>query len=481
MKAAQLSLILSICLIAFSCGAGDNPHNPTIDGFHGIWYADMVEDSEYGYVYYSGGMGTYTAKHIPLAYYAPEVDKTFFCYGGTDGKSDGLLQMAAWYDHKRGVASRPTIVVDKHTEDAHDNAALMLDGDGYVWIFAASHGQARPSQIYRSEEPYSTAAFKPVYEGNFSYPQPWYIPGRGFLFLHTRYIDGRHLYVMTSPDGYTWSEPRPLSLIEQGQYQISWSTGEKVCTAFNMHPDAGAGNWDDPEKAGANHTKSGANSRSNLYYMETTDMGETWRTASGETLAIPIPNRDNPALVHNYLHEGLLVYVKDMAFDSDGHPVILYVTSRGPESGPENAPRTWHTAAWDGREWRIGEITTSDNNYDMGSLYIGENGEWSVIAPTIDGPQAYNSGGEVALWESEDRGDTWRTKALTRVSEYNHSYVRKPVNADDGFYAFWVDGHGRIPSPSRLFFYDRRNDRVYRLPEHMKGDTAPPDLMTGEE
>lgn len=463
------------------CSAGENPRNPTVDGFHGIWYADMVEDEEYGYVYYSGGMGTYTSKHVPMAYYAPEANRTFFCYGGTDSQSSGLLQMAAYFDHTKGFVSRPTIVVDKRTGDAHDNASLMLDGDGHVWVFAASHGQTRPSHIYRSVKPYSTEAFESVYEGNFSYPQPWHIPGRGFLFLHTRYIDGRHLYIMTSPDGYTWSEPRPLSQIEQGQYQVSWRIGERIGTAFNMHPDADSGNWDNPEQAGANHAKSGANRRSNLYYMETADMGDTWTTASGDTQAIPLVSRGNPALVHDYLSEELLVYVKDIAFDKRGYPVILYVTSRGPESGPENGPRTWHTAAWDGSEWRIGDITSSDNNYDMGSLYIGENGEWTVIAPTTGGPQAYNSGGEVVLWRSTDRGNTWRDHALTGGSVYNHSYVRKPVNAHDGFFAFWADGHGRVPSPSRLYFYDRQSDTVYRLPAHMTGKTARPIVVKGEE
>ena len=48
------------------------------DGYRGIWYFNQPSDDEYRYKY-SGGLGTYCAKHIPLAYYAKEVDKTFFC------------------------------------------------------------------------------------------------------------------------------------------------------------------------------------------------------------------------------------------------------------------------------------------------------------------------------------------------------------------------------------------------------------------
>src|SRR5690625_7842004 len=48
-------------------------------GYQGIWFT-LGQFSEYGDKY-SGGLGTYTANHIPLAIYAEEVDKTFFVYG----------------------------------------------------------------------------------------------------------------------------------------------------------------------------------------------------------------------------------------------------------------------------------------------------------------------------------------------------------------------------------------------------------------
>ena len=48
------------------------------NGYHGIWYYNGLTGDEYVYKY-SGGLGTYCAKHIPLAYYAPAAGKTFFC------------------------------------------------------------------------------------------------------------------------------------------------------------------------------------------------------------------------------------------------------------------------------------------------------------------------------------------------------------------------------------------------------------------
>jgi len=63
-------------------------------GYRGIWYANQPQEDEYVYKY-SGGLGTYCAKHGPMAIYAAEVHKTFFCYGGTDEENSTLLHMVS--------------------------------------------------------------------------------------------------------------------------------------------------------------------------------------------------------------------------------------------------------------------------------------------------------------------------------------------------------------------------------------------------
>ncbi|MDH3584276.1 MAG: hypothetical protein OER86_08680, partial [Phycisphaerae bacterium] len=88
---------------------------------------------------------------------------------------------------------------------------------------------------------------------------------------------------------------------------------------------------------------------------------------------------------------------------------------------------------------------------------------------TETGPQPYNPGGEMALWESRDTGETWKKlKRLTWNSERNHTYARAPVNAHPDFYALWADGHGRKPSESNLYFCNRAGD-VFLLPRQMPG------------
>lgn len=442
------------------------------DGYRGIWYFNKNLKTEYRYKY-SGGMATYPYQHAPIAIYSPEVHKTFFVYGGTTARHAGdkqeLLHMVSFYDHRTGTVPRPRVLLNKRTEDAHDNPTLQIDSQGHLWVFSSSHGTARPSYLHKSKRPWSIDEFERVAVTNFSYTQPWYIPGEGFLFLHTRYGGGRAmgnsaarcLFWMTSRDGVIWDEPRMLAGIEMGDYQVSWIRGSLIGTAFDHHPS----------RLGLDH-------RANVYYAETSDFGRTWRTASGEPLRTPLDSAQNPALVWDTRSEGLLAYMKDVAFDGAGRPVILFSTSRGADPGPQNGPHQWYTARWTGKEWVRHPFAISDNNYDHGSLYIEADGVWRIIAPTDAGPQPYNPGDEMVLWTSHDEGKSWkRVKQLTHGSSHNHTFARRPLNAHPSFYALWADGHGREPSQSCLYFTDREGTGVWRLPAAMESGESRPERL----
>jgi hypothetical protein len=480
---------LSLTLVVFSLGAAPlfagptygqsapSPQSVTINakdtGYRGIWYMNQPSGDEYVYKY-SGGLGTYCANHQPFAVYCEQVGKTFFCYGGTTADSNRkLLHIVSYYDHKTGMVPRPTILLDKKTDDAHDNPVISVDDKGHIWIFSTSHGTSRPSYIHRSTRPYDVNEFERVNATkiedtrqvpmtNFSYMQAWHLKGRGFVCFFTRYNwpAARTSCFMTSRDGIKWSQWQRLAAIEEGHYQISAATTNKAGAAFNFHPKGKGLNW-----------------RTNLYYIETGDLGKTWKSADGRELTLPLTQIENPALVHDYQAEDLKVYLMDIQLDKDQRPVILFLTSKGYEAGPKNDPRTWTTARWTGTAWQIWPAFVSDNNYDMGSLYIEEDGTWRIIGPTQTGPQAYNPGGEMAMWVSKDSGQTWKmVRQLTAGSPYNHTFARRPLNAHPDFYAFWADGHGREPSQSSLYFCDKQGN-VRVLPQEMTGDFAEPRLL----
>ena len=436
-----------------------------VDGYRGIWFTLGQMTGEYGDKYSGGLAFCFSHTLAPMAVYAPEVDKTFFVYGGTTGPEDRyLLAMASYYDHKRHRVPRPTIVRDQlGINDPHDNPSLTIGEAGHVWIFLAGRGRHRPGQIFRSKEPYSVESFDEIVSREQTYSQIWHVPGKGFFHLLTLYTHGRELYWETSPDGRNWSDEPAEELSKlagfAGHYQVSRLDGDKIGTAFNYHPGGSV------------------DRRTNIYYAQTTDFGKSWTTVDGRLLTTPLADPRNPALVVDYEARGRLFYITKLLFDENSHPVILGVSSAGYAPGPENDPRLWEITRWTGERWVTVSVTQSDHNYDMGSLYL-HGDRWTVIGPTLPGPQPYFTGGEVGLWFSTDRGASWNLeRRVTRNSPMNHSYVRRPHNPADPFFAMWADGDSSRLSPSRLYFTNSTGNRLYMLPYRMDGEFAEPILL----
>lgn len=453
LSTAVVTLLLGGLSIAAPPLNNDPPNKD--DGYRGIWFT-LGQVSEHGDKY-SGGLGTYTAKHVPLAVYSPEAQKTFFVYGGARKDSRHLLAMASYYDHRRGVVPRPTIVHDKQgVDDPHDNPSIALDEHGHVWVFVSGRGRHRPGFKYRSVEPLSVDRFERISEEEMTYPQPWWIDGQGFLHLFTKYTGVRELYWNTSTNGRQWTAHRKLAGMG-GHYQTSNRRDGRVITAFNMHPGG------HPDR------------RTNLYFVETDDMGQTWKTADGTVVDTPMTEPDCPALVRDYRSEERLCYMKDIQFDTQGNPVILVVTSADHRPGPVGDPRFWTVVHWTGNQWKFHEVTPAGHNYDMGSLYVEQENLWRIIGPTETGPQPLGTGGEMAIWISRDQGHSWqKQRQITHHSERNHAYARRPVNAHPDFYAFWADGNPDRFSISRLYFTNRDGTAAWCLPYRMADDFAKP-------
>lgn len=487
--AAGAILLAAPCLPAVNGQQADKADSNVrrIDGYKGIWftlgqfYGKGSGDNDYSkasrtpvFPYgdkYSGGLGTYTAKHTPLAIYCPEVEKTFFVYGGTTGPDDRyLLCMVSFYDHKHNRVPRPVVVHDKQgVNDPHDNPSLAIDSDGYLWVFVSGRARARPGFKYRSLKPYSIDGFELISEEELTYPQPRHLGEQGFLHLFTKYTGVRELYWERSVDGREWTEDKKLAGIREpgdsrgGHYQTSAAIGKRVGTFFNRHPNGVV------------------DQRTDLYYAQTEDLGETWTNIRGQALDTPLTEVENPARVFDYASEGLNVYLKDMDFDAQGHPVLLYVTSPGHEPGPPNDPRHFRIVRWTGSQWSSAIICTTDHNYDMGSLYLNDD-VWRVFVPSDSGPQPHHGGGEMVIWESRDEGASWsRSRQVTRQSKQNHNYARRPIHAKDPFSAFWADGDPTRLTQSELYFSDALGKQVWRLPYEMTEKWATPQRVTADE
>jgi hypothetical protein len=86
------------------------------------------------------------------------------------------------YPKDTGRVPRPTILLDKKTDDAHDNPVIAVDGEGHIWLFSTSHGLSRPSCILKSKRPHDAWGPSPLKSGlalvpraDRGYNQPQYV------------------------------------------------------------------------------------------------------------------------------------------------------------------------------------------------------------------------------------------------------------------------------------------------------------------
>ncbi|MCK4853709.1 MAG: BNR-4 repeat-containing protein, partial [Bacteroidales bacterium] len=224
------------------------------------------------------------------------------------------------------------------------------------------------------------------------------------------------------------------------------------------------------------HRDGHPDTRTDLYYIQTRDFGRTWEDIDHRTASLPMTEVDISQRIIDYQSMNKNVYMKDMGFDSKGNPVCLYITSGGHEPGPENRPYQWKVTYRDGDKWTTRDICESDHNYDMGSLYVSDS-SWIVVGPTETGPQLWGTGGEIAIWTSENKGRDWvKQRDVTMKSELNHSYVRRPLEAKAPFCFFWASGHAHEFSISELYFGDF-NGHVWKLPYTMNEDFEKPEKI----
>lgn len=439
-------------MLVHSAAPAQSPRAP---GYMGIWYK-FGQPYEYGYKF-SGGLATFSSQHNPMAVYVPQVKKTFFVYCGTAAPDTSHVQiMVSCFDHVTRKVPRPVIVLDKMgVTNPQDNATLSIDSKGYIWVFVSGQGRTRPGQIYKSDKPWSIDTFNLTYAGEILFPQAWWINDTTFLMMHSKVARGRELYWTTGKDGSRW-EPSQKLAGAGGHFQVTNIFGNRLYSVFNVCPD---GSLD---------------SRTNLYLVYTDDMGKTWRTIDEEVIETPIRQLENKALIHDYSSEKKLVYIHDLNFDDQGNPVILLLTSNDSRPGPQGDPREWIVVSRRNGSWSFSKVCNMPHNYNLGSIYISGD-EWRLIGPSDPGSSKYGTGGEMVLWTSPDKGQTWlKSTNITSGSTFNNSYAKRPFNPNDEFYAFWSDGDATKKSVSRIYFTNKNCDKVWMLPYTMKKEWQKP-------
>ena len=127
----------------------------------------------------------------------------------------------------------------------------------------------------KSKNPYSVDGFRKISTEEMTYPQPKKM-GSGYFNFFTKYTGVRQLYFEKSVNGKDGSTDKMLAAIPEkkgeksGHYQVSAHFNEKkIGTFFNRHPNGKV------------------DQRTDLFYLQTREKGDTWSTVDNQLIEIP--------------------------------------------------------------------------------------------------------------------------------------------------------------------------------------------------
>lgn len=385
---------------------------------HGAWFACCDFN---GYISYHTPAATYYTTIRPNAVrHVADHDRTYFTYG--DFSRDPAVR---YFDHDTKTISEVAIPGrTRIPDDAHGNPSLLVDEDGYVYLFYGAHGH--PIQMRRSISPESLDERSDEYliEASASYPQPYQIAPSTIIVSYRRaHSNGTHpwCYRVSTDRGETWSPSEDIVYSETDAiYAITEVGAERPVRDFHM---------------ALNPFDYGTLKYPNVYYLFSEDSLSTFMLRDGTSIGEPpftLPELD---LVYDSGEN--TSHVNDLALDSEGNPYILF--SVGPWDH-HAAPATgeWRVARHDGNDWQTSNVAPCDHLFDRGCIVIRDGMPLRVYLPIADD---FHDGGEMTEYSSYDDGETWvPTDQVTEDSEHSHNYAVKVLNSDPEFEVMWSYG-----------------------------------------
>lgn len=283
---------------------------------------EYVHKSPGKWVKYSGSFGFgYPYKTTPQAMSDGSVD--YYTYSRCV-EANGVIYMIVYVADTDGNKTLLRRIYSNQC-DPHENAAIYVDGDGYIKVVQSARGKWRKGYEFKSLRPNDISEFENTGSGFYAYPK-----------LH------KNGMIYTSYEGSlreTWikTEFDEKKLVRGGAYAITTEHNGEIHMAYNYHFN---GNLD---------------ARVNLYYMWSPD-GEKWFNYHGEALALPVAENSNKTAISFDYHK--FNYLKDISF-VDGEIQALVVQSNS--SDPTKGSRELVKFTMDG-ESKL--ITNIGHNYD---------------------------------------------------------------------------------------------------------------------
>jgi hypothetical protein len=330
------------------------------------WYKLPFWSSN-GYPKYSGALGTYTAKHIPIAINDGSKDLYVYSQNHT-GNLDIFVADS--------LGNKTLVHTTVGVTDPHDNAVINLIND-YVYIIVAARGSKRIGYIYKSVNKKDISEFELISSGWFAYPQFW-----STSLLYTKYNEFNERELWAS--GLHCNQ----KLVEEGHYAVSYYDGDWIHMAYNYH------------------TNGDLDQRQHIFYMKSKD-GCAWYNKDNEALSLPLMGYDLDTLIYDSGSE--FVYMKDIHV-VDGEIKILTVDSTS--YLPDYGTRAAYITDLDGYSTKLANVS---HNYNTGGFVDGY-----VIFPTT-GLFGY-AGGDIEVFKMDGE------RVLDAGFNYKYNYCRKVIN-----------------------------------------------------
>tara|TARA_R110000823_G_scaffold310475_1_gene435408 strand:+ start:942 stop:2183 length:1242 start_codon:yes stop_codon:yes gene_type:complete len=329
----------------------------------GMWYKHG-EIGGTGLPSYSGNLATATNKTMPIAVKAND-NNIYYTYSTCE---EGKYKI--WVT--RGKDER--IIFRSDYCDQHDNAAIRVATDGYIWIYKAARGFWRKSYTFKSKSPYSiTNGFDVVDSDYRAYPQAW-----SMGLIYTRYNEEKR-------EPWVKSENCDKKLVSGGHYNVSYYDGEFIHMFYNYHKESEKSKqakilaksqikqMSEVEYIKYVAMTADLNHRINLYYMRSAN-GCDWQNINGEALSLPLDTDSDKTRVYK---GDEFIYLKDIKV-VNGVPRALVAKST--TWNPTTGTRELYEIDSYGNETYI---TNQNHNYD-GAAYFGNNSQFIVAVKSRD-------------------------------------------------------------------------------------------------
>ena len=316
---------------------------------------------------------------------------------------DGDIKVSA-FDHDSGI---PTTVVlhSKLQIDDHTNPALLVWPDGRIEVFYAGHNGDRmyyrvtrnPEDI-TSWEPEATISTNTSGHFGFTYPNPIRLSAEAKTYLFWRGGNWNPTFSTRQDGQSTWSRARNLIMVSGQRPYVKYDSkgGDTIGFAFtNAHP-AEAGDV-------------------NIYYAYYKHGGIY--KADGSRIA-SLGTAIAPSQADKVFDNADKVWVHDMAFDSQGRPVIVFADF------VSTTDHRYRYARWTGTRWVSHQITAAGGSistegkgqpyYSGGITLDHEDPDTVYLSRDVGGVF------EVETWTTPDGGASWSRTAVTANSSANN-------------------------------------------------------------